>query len=98
MLLYFNSLKAKQAMKKSKEESSAVQQPPAGKMNEIDLESQFRDVFFYVSSFFLCEQLPWFDRRSKEFEALQKIILDPDLLESFKYYTRFRYIRGTLFS
>ena len=31
-------------------------------------------------------------------EALQKIILDPDLLESFKYYTRFRYIRGTLFS
>lgn len=43
-------------------------------------------------------QLPWFDRKSKEFEALQKIILDPDLLESFKYYTRFRYIRGTLFS
>ena len=43
-------------------------------------------------------QLPWFDRRSKEFEALQKIILDPDLLESFKYYSRFRYIRGTLFS
>ena len=46
MLLYFNSLKAKQAMKKSKEESSAVQQPPAGKMHEIDLESQFRDFFF----------------------------------------------------
>ena len=41
-------------------------------------------------------QLPWFDRRSKEFEALQKIILDPDLLESFKYYTRFRYYRGNL--
>lgn len=44
MLLYFNSLKAKQAMKKSTEESSAVQKPQAGKMHEIDLESLLRDV------------------------------------------------------
>ena len=43
-------------------------------------------------------QLPWFDKRSKEFETLQKIILDPDLPTGFKYYTRFSYIRGTLFS
>lgn len=31
--------------------------------------------------------LPWFDRRAKDFEALQKIILDPALLESFKSIT-----------
>ena len=34
--------------------------------------------------------LPWFDRRAKDFEALQKIILDPSLLESFKFYIKFR--------
>ena len=33
-------------MKKSTEESSAVQQRQAGKMYEIDLESLFRDFFF----------------------------------------------------
>ena len=33
-------------MKKSTEESSAVQKPQAGKMHEIDLESLFRDFFF----------------------------------------------------
>ena len=31
--------------------------------------------------------VPWFDRRVKDFEALQKIILDPALLESFKSIT-----------
>lgn len=31
-------------MKKSTEESSAVQKPQAGKMHEIDLESLLRDV------------------------------------------------------
>ena len=31
-------------------------------------------------------QLPWFDRISKDFEALQEIILDPDLLESFGWF------------
>ena len=40
----------------------------------------------------LCEEhtLPWFDRRDKDFEALQEVILDPGLLQSFKYYLRFR--------
>ena len=36
--------------------------------------------------------LPWFDRRDKDFQALQEIILDPGLLESLKYYVRFRYV------
>lgn len=35
--------------------------------------------------------LPWFDRRDKDFEALQKVILDPQVLGSFKYYVRFRH-------
>lgn len=35
--------------------------------------------------------LPWFDRRDKDFEALQKIILEPQLLASFKSYVRFRH-------
>ena len=35
--------------------------------------------------------LPWFDRRTKDFEALQQIILDPALLESFKSYIKFRW-------
>jgi len=35
--------------------------------------------------------LPWFDRHDKDFQALQEIILDPGLLESLKYYVRFRY-------
>lgn len=34
--------------------------------------------------------LPWFDRRDKDFAELQKIILNPELLASFKYYVRFR--------
>ena len=33
--------------------------------------------------------LPWFDRRDKDFEALQKVILDAQLLESFQ--VRFMY-------
>ncbi|XP_068759996.1 uncharacterized protein [Montipora capricornis] len=37
------------------------------------------------------EQPPWFDRRDKDFNALQKVILEPTLLESFKYYVRFRH-------
>ena len=36
------------------------------------------------------ESLPWFDRRDKDFQELQKIILNPELLKSFQYYTRFR--------
>ena len=35
-------------------------------------------------------ELPWFDRRDKAFEALQKVILDAKLLESFQFYVRFR--------
>ena len=31
--------------------------------------------------------LPWFDHRDADFIELQKIILNPDLLGSFKYYT-----------
>ena len=34
--------------------------------------------------------LPWFDNRDADFIELQKVILHPDLLASFKYYTRFR--------
>ncbi|XP_068700031.1 uncharacterized protein [Montipora foliosa] len=34
---------------------------------------------------------PWFDRRDKDFVTLQKIILEPILLESFKYYVKFRH-------
>ena len=34
--------------------------------------------------------LPWFDRRDKDFEALRKIVLAPQLLASFKFYVRFR--------
>ena len=37
------------------------------------------------------ESLPWFDRCDKDFVELQKVILNPELLDSFKYYTRFRY-------
>lgn len=36
------------------------------------------------------EALPWFDRRDDDFAQLQQIILNPDLLASLKYYTRFR--------
>ncbi|XP_028404813.1 uncharacterized protein LOC114527380 [Dendronephthya gigantea] len=37
------------------------------------------------------ETLPWFDRRDKDFAELQKVIVNPELLESFSYYTRFRH-------
>ena len=37
------------------------------------------------------ENLSWFDRRDKDYQELQKIILNRELLASFKYYTRFRY-------
>lgn len=36
------------------------------------------------------KSLPFFDRRDKDFMELQKVILNPQLLNSFKYYTRFR--------
>lgn len=36
-------------------------------------------------------ELPWFDRRDKDFEALQAIILDPKLLASLEHYVRFRH-------
>ena len=36
------------------------------------------------------QSLPFFDRRDKDFEELQKVILNQELLASFKYYTRFR--------
>ena len=32
------------------------------------------------------ENLPWFDRCDKDFVELQKVILNSELLESFKYY------------
>lgn len=37
--------------------------------------------------------LPWFDWRDEDFKELQKIVLNPELLDSFKYYVRFRQIR-----
>ena len=36
------------------------------------------------------ESLPWFDRLDKYFTELQKVVLSPELLASFKYYTHFR--------
>jgi hypothetical protein len=36
------------------------------------------------------ESLPSFDRQDKDFTELQKVVLNPELLASFKYYTRFR--------
>ena len=33
-----------------------------------------------------------FDRHEKDFAELQKVILEPTLLESFKYYVKFRYV------
>ena len=36
------------------------------------------------------ESLEWFHRHDKDFTKLQKIILNPELLGSFKFYTRFR--------
>ena len=33
-------------------------------------------------------ELPWFDRRDKDFEALQAIILETSLLDSFKVLLR----------
>ena len=36
------------------------------------------------------QDLPWFDRRYEDFVHLQKVILNPQLLDSFKYYVRFR--------
>ena len=35
-------------------------------------------------------RLEWFDRRDKDFEALQKVVLEPQLLASFKFYVQFR--------
>lgn len=34
--------------------------------------------------------LPWFDRPDEDFKELQKIVLNPELLDSLKYYVRFR--------
>ena len=34
--------------------------------------------------------LPWFDRRETDFQALQEVILAPRLLASLKYYVKFR--------
>jgi hypothetical protein len=36
------------------------------------------------------EDLPWFDRRDKDFLELQQVILNQELLASFTYYTRLR--------
>ncbi|XP_067021804.1 uncharacterized protein [Acropora muricata] len=35
--------------------------------------------------------LTWFDRRDKDFAELQKVILNPELLDSFRFYVRFRH-------
>ena len=36
------------------------------------------------------ESLPWFDQRDEDYIQLQKVILNPELLSSLQYYTRFR--------
>ena len=35
-------------------------------------------------------ELPFFNEKEKDYEALQKVILDPKLLASLEYYTEFR--------
>ena len=35
-------------------------------------------------------ELPWFDGRDKDFEALQKVTVEPMLLDIFKFYVCFR--------
>ena len=37
------------------------------------------------------DNLPWFDRGDKDFAEPQNIVLNPELLDSFKCYVRFRY-------
>jgi len=34
--------------------------------------------------------LPWFNRRDKDYQALQDVVLAPRLLASLKYYVNFR--------
>ena len=34
--------------------------------------------------------LPWFDRRDKDYQALQDVVLAPRLLASLKFYVKFR--------
>ncbi|KAK3725325.1 hypothetical protein QZH41_016412 [Actinostola sp. cb2023] len=36
-------------------------------------------------------ELPWFDRRDKDYEALQDIVLSPRLLNTLKFYVNFRH-------
>ena len=36
------------------------------------------------------DDLSWFDRRDADLSELKKIILNAKLLDSFKYYVRFR--------
>ena len=36
------------------------------------------------------EHPPWFDQRDQDFEVLQKVVLEPSLLDSFTYYVKFR--------
>ena len=37
--------------------------------------------------------IAWFDSSDKDFIELQKVILNPELLDSFKYYVRFRLLK-----
>ena len=34
-------------------------------------------------------ELPWFKEKDSDFQALQKLVLDPKFMESLKYYVRF---------
>ena len=36
-------------------------------------------------------ELPWFTEKDADYQALQKLILDPKFMESLKFYTRFRH-------
>jgi hypothetical protein len=35
------------------------------------------------------ESLPWLDHCDNDYIELQKVVLNPELLASFRYYTRF---------
>ena len=37
------------------------------------------------------DNLPWFDRGDKDFAEPQNIVLNPELLDSFKCYVRFKF-------
>ena len=38
------------------------------------------------------DHIPYFNKREKDFEALQKVVLNSQLLETLSHYVRFRWV------